>query len=82
MVYADGAFASLAPPPLPVLPDWSPVAAYGGYYQPRSGPRPTARCGRPGHTILGALLGQLAPAPKSSPIDSGCRQIRYGKLRE
>ncbi|HJZ59923.1 MAG TPA: amidohydrolase, partial [Gemmataceae bacterium] len=31
VVYAGGEFAGLAPPPLPVLPDWSPVAAYGGY---------------------------------------------------
>ena len=26
-------FAGLAPPPPPVLPDWSPVKAYGGYHQ-------------------------------------------------
>src|SRR5262249_52820884 len=57
VVDAAAEVASLGPPPLPVLPDWSPVAAYGGYYQPGSGPRPTAGCGHPGHTILGALLG-------------------------
>src|SRR5439155_4491876 len=51
VVYAAGEFASLGPPPLPVLPDWSPVATYGGYYQPRSGPRPAAGCGHPGHTL-------------------------------
>ena len=28
-VYAQGPFARLAPPPLPVSPDWSPVADYG-----------------------------------------------------
>ena len=28
-VYAQGPFAQLAPPPLPVSPDWSPVADYG-----------------------------------------------------
>jgi predicted amidohydrolase YtcJ len=33
VVYAAGDFASLSPPPLPVLPDWSPVKTYGGYYQ-------------------------------------------------
>ncbi|HET6328648.1 MAG TPA: amidohydrolase [Planctomycetaceae bacterium] len=32
-VYAAGEFAPLAPPALPVLPQWSPVAAYGGYHR-------------------------------------------------
>jgi hypothetical protein len=31
VVYGAGAFARLSPPPLPVSPDWSPVAVYGGY---------------------------------------------------
>jgi predicted amidohydrolase YtcJ len=31
VVYAADEFASLAPPPLPVSPDWSPVAKFGGY---------------------------------------------------
>jgi predicted amidohydrolase YtcJ len=31
VVYADDAFTSLAPPPLPISPDWSPVKHYGGY---------------------------------------------------
>jgi predicted amidohydrolase YtcJ len=31
IVYADGPFAKLAPPALPVSPDWSPVKQYGGY---------------------------------------------------
>jgi predicted amidohydrolase YtcJ len=31
IVYANEPFASLAPPPLPVSPDWSPVKQYGGY---------------------------------------------------
>jgi predicted amidohydrolase YtcJ len=30
VVYAAGAFAGLSPPPLPVLPEWSPVAQFGG----------------------------------------------------
>jgi hypothetical protein len=30
-VYGAGEFASFAPPPLPVSPDWSPVIKYGGY---------------------------------------------------
>jgi predicted amidohydrolase YtcJ len=31
VVYATGDFSNLAPPPLPVSPDWSPVKEYGGY---------------------------------------------------
>jgi predicted amidohydrolase YtcJ len=30
-VYANEPFARLAPAPLPVSPDWSPVGSYGGY---------------------------------------------------
>jgi predicted amidohydrolase YtcJ len=33
-VYAAEEFSSLAPPPIPVLPEWSPVATYGGYAKP------------------------------------------------
>src|SRR3984885_6550324 len=31
IVYANEEFSNLAPPPLPVSPDWSPVKVYGGY---------------------------------------------------
>ena len=37
-VYAAEEFADLAPPLPPVLPDWSPVAAYGGYHKPTTAP--------------------------------------------
>jgi len=33
IVYAKEAFTKLAPSPLPVSPDWSPVRHYGGYFQ-------------------------------------------------
>lgn len=32
-VYAAAEFADLAPPPPPILPDWSPVKTFGGYYR-------------------------------------------------
>lgn len=32
IVYARGAFSSHTPPPVPVLPDWSPTSIYNGYY--------------------------------------------------
>jgi predicted amidohydrolase YtcJ len=41
VVYAKEDFAPLAPPPLPVSPDWSPVkqyAHYGGYVQTQPAP--------------------------------------------
>jgi hypothetical protein len=34
VVYGAGDFAPFAPPAIPVLPDWSPVKAYGGHYRP------------------------------------------------
>jgi hypothetical protein len=37
-VYAAEEFADLAPAMPPVLPDWSPVAAYGGYHKPAAVP--------------------------------------------
>ena len=33
VVHASAEFSKLAPPPLPVSPDWSPVKHYGGYWQ-------------------------------------------------
>jgi predicted amidohydrolase YtcJ len=33
IVYAQDDFGSLAPPRIPVLPDWSPVNIFGGYYK-------------------------------------------------
>jgi hypothetical protein len=36
IVWADGIFSKLSPPPLPAAPSWSPVAAYGGYRQAHS----------------------------------------------
>ena len=37
VVYASAEFSKLAPPPLQVSPDWSPVKRYGGYQQPKKG---------------------------------------------
>jgi hypothetical protein len=36
VVYAVKEFEHYAPPPLPVSPDWSPVAVYGGYAREKS----------------------------------------------
>jgi len=37
-VYAAEEFETLAPAPPPVLPDWSPVAQFGGYAKPAGAP--------------------------------------------
>ena len=34
VVYAAKEFSNLAPPPLPVSPDWSPVKTHDGYWRP------------------------------------------------
>lgn len=41
-VYATQEFRPLDPPALPVLPEWSPVAAFGGYGAPRVHRHPDA----------------------------------------
>lgn len=33
IVYADGDFSPFSPPPIPILPDWSPTKSYAGYYR-------------------------------------------------
>lgn len=43
VVYAAGSFRPLSPPPIPVLPDWSPVVKVPGHY--RSAPPVAAKVG-------------------------------------
>ncbi len=33
IVFGQAEFTPLAPPPIPVLPEWSPVRSYGGHYR-------------------------------------------------
>ena len=47
VVYAQAEFAALGPPPIPVLPDWSPVNTVSGHYRqaaPRTGPALPHQC--------------------------------------
>ena len=46
IVYANEPFAKLAPPALPVSPDWSPVKQYGGYCR-----APSANAGANLHSV-------------------------------
>jgi predicted amidohydrolase YtcJ len=56
-VYAAEEFSSLAPPPLPVLPEWSPVRTYGGYARPTMVPVLTRSRMQPVHSHTGADTG-------------------------
>jgi predicted amidohydrolase YtcJ len=53
-VYAAAPFGRLAPPQLPVSPDWSPVKTYGGHW--RSG-SPTTDSARTSQALASAKLG-------------------------
>jgi predicted amidohydrolase YtcJ len=58
VVYGAGQFERLAPPPLPVSPDWSPVKVYGGYHQAQvAQPALAHQCTHPGllHQLLHAF---------------------------
>ena len=44
VVYSAKEFSKLAPPPLPVAPDWSPVKTYGGHW-------PAAQSARSSHAM-------------------------------
>jgi predicted amidohydrolase YtcJ len=78
VVYAAGEFERLAPPPLPVSPDWSPVKAYGGYHQAQ--PALAEPGAHPGllHQLLHALAGKargLAAHP--GPVGLPCECFAY-----
>ncbi|HYT88120.1 MAG TPA: amidohydrolase [Gemmataceae bacterium] len=60
VVYGAGEFAGLAPPPLPVVPEWSPVKVYGGYHQLRpdaTEPIHPCTCADWLHGLLHRLVG-------------------------
>ena len=69
IVHAAGDFASLAPSPLPVLPEWSPVASYGGYYHSRAIAEPTTAA-RAQPSKFHALLHRLGSRPTGKSAES------------
>jgi len=92
VVYAAGEFQDLAPAPLPVLPEWSPIKVYGGYGAPLD-TRKAARAGVPvprhqhtgechSHGCLHAahqlLVGIKAAAPRYSDFwGVGCECFAF-----
>jgi hypothetical protein len=70
VVHAAGDFTPHAPPPLPVLPEWSPVKVFGGYGAPLD-VRKAARAGVP----AAAGASRVAPAKSRTELPfgfSGC----------
>ena len=68
VVHGEGDFAGLSPPLPPVLPDWSPVATFGGYHRSAEGRAKLANacgcstaCAVHGHDHA-ATLGADVPA--------------------
>lgn len=64
VVHGSDDFAPLAPPPIPVLPDWSPITEYGGYYRKQQpGEAATHASAHPTrlHALMHRLLGKKQP---------------------
>jgi predicted amidohydrolase YtcJ len=72
VVHASDKFVALAPPPVPVLPEWSPVQAYGASHVP--GDETAHACCQPQglHSLLHRLLGLARPAPQGPLWGLGC----------
>jgi predicted amidohydrolase YtcJ len=70
-VYAVGDFSSLAPPSIPVMPEWSPVSKFGGYGAPLY--QRTAQPQSHVHTAACGILHKPRPASGLSQLwGSGC----------
>lgn len=70
VLHAADDFSPHAPPPLPVLPEWSPVKVFGGYGAPLD-VRKAARSGVP----VAAPASRIAPAGSGTELPfgfSGC----------
>jgi hypothetical protein len=81
VVYGAGEFERLAPPPLPVSPDWSPVKAFGGYLAAQPTQSALAhQCAHPG--LLHQLLDTLAEktrglAARPGPVGLPCECFAF-----
>jgi len=77
VVHAQGDFAGLAPPPLPVLPEWSPVKVYGGYHvAAQSASAPVLACSHGVHGLLHRMLGWMRPG-ETQPGGMECACFAY-----
>jgi predicted amidohydrolase YtcJ len=75
VVYATGPFHELGPEPLPISPGWSPVASYGGYFDPNRHASPQRQV-LPrlfsGHELLHRWVGHNARTLEEPFWGSGC----------
>ena len=59
VVYGAGEYERLAPPALPIIPDWSPVARFGGYAKPVAEAASAAHLQSHTHTSACAAHGHV-----------------------
>jgi len=64
VVYGTAEFVELAPPPLPVMPDWSPAKFFGGYGAPKFY--------APGTNFTAHPAGCLCPEHRPHPVGCSC----------
>ncbi len=80
VVYGAGEFERLAPPPLPVSPDWSPVKVYGGYHQAPAAQPVALSCGQPGllHQLLHTAAEKVRGlAARRGPVGLPCECFSF-----
>ena len=71
-VYGTGDFADHAPPALPVMPDWSPVAKFGGYGAPYYNRLAAEPLGRIHAATCGVMQKTRSRSGLSQLWGSGC----------
>jgi predicted amidohydrolase YtcJ len=73
VVYGAGDYGNLAPPPLPVSPDWSPVGVYGGDHIASASRGVSARASASLHAGCGRLSHRRLPRRARSGVPGlGC----------
>jgi predicted amidohydrolase YtcJ len=82
-VYGAGEFADLAPPPPPVLPEWSPVRAYGGYHKQTAAaaaPIAAERAAACGCGTACGVHGHAHARAAAAPVAAGDLKSFWGAL--
>jgi predicted amidohydrolase YtcJ len=82
IVYGTDDFGQFAPAPIPVLPDWSPVKEYGGYYRSRqraAGETHLHACTNLNglHALLHQVFGQYGPNCEDPFWGLGCECFAF-----
>jgi hypothetical protein len=78
IVHGGREFTSLAPEPVPPMPDWSPVGLFGGYHDPARSSNllgyhtTTCPAGSGFHALLHRLLSAKKTCERTSTSRQGC----------